>query len=188
MSPSSSLSSAFVPTRTIALIGMMGAGKSSVGRKLAARLAMPFFDADIEVEAAAGMTISQLIKDYGEPEFRRLERRVMARLLEGPMHVLSTGGGAFMDPETRDLICSKAISVWLKADTEILVERATRHDNRPLLQGGDPRQIMTKLLAEREPVYAAADVMAASDNRPVDETVDRVLKALSAFTTSKVAS
>jgi shikimate kinase len=119
-----------------------------------------------------------LIKDYGEPEFRRLERRVMARLLNAPLHVLSTGGGAFMDEGTRALIRDKGISIWLKADTEILLERATRHDNRPLLQGGDPRQIMLKLLAEREPIYKQADITVESDDRPVDETVERLLQAL----------
>ncbi len=176
-----SRSSSLSPTRTIVLIGMMGAGKSSVGRRLATRLALPFADADAEVEAAAGMTISQLIKDYGEPEFRRLERRVMARLLDAPLHVLSTGGGAFMDADTRALIRDKGISVWLKADTEILLERALRHDNRPLLQGGDPRAIMLQLLQDREPVYAQADLTVESDARPVDETVERLVKALEEF-------
>jgi shikimate kinase len=183
--PSSSASSAFGPTRTVVLIGMMGAGKSSVGRRLASRLALPFADADTEVETAAGMSISQLIADYGEPEFRRLERRVMARLLDAPMHVLSTGGGAFMDDDTRNLIRDKGVSIWLKADSEILLERATRHDNRPLLKGGDPREIMTKLLAEREPVYAEADITVESDDRPVDETVERLLRALKAHAENK---
>lgn len=180
-SPSSSASSAFSPTRTVVLIGMMGAGKSSVGRRLAARLALPFADADTEVETAAGMSITRLISDYGEPEFRRLERRVMARLLDAPMHVLSTGGGAFMDESTRALIHQKGVSIWLKADPEILLERATRHDNRPLLQNGDPREIMTRLLAEREPVYAQANIVIESDDRPVDETVERLLRALKDF-------
>lgn len=181
-SRSSSGTSGFGPTRTVVLIGMMGAGKSSVGRRLASRLALPFADSDTEVETAAGMSISQLIKDYGEPEFRRLEQRVMARLLEAPMHVLSTGGGAFMNDETRALIHDKCISVWLKADTEILLERATRYDNRPLLQAGDPREIMLRLLAEREPIYAEANLIVESDGRPVDETVDRLLKALKVHT------
>jgi shikimate kinase len=185
ISRSSSVTSGFGPTRTIVLIGMMGAGKTSVGRRLASRLALPFADADTEVEAAAGMTISQLIKDYGEPEFRRLEKRVMARLLEAPMQVLSTGGGAFMNSDTRALISTKGISVWLKANTEILLERATRYDNRPLLQGGDPREIMTKLLAEREPIYALADITIESDGRPVDETVERLIKALKTYSETK---
>jgi shikimate kinase len=170
--------------RSIVLVGMMGAGKSSVGKKLAARLALPFIDADHEIEAAAGMSISQLMESYGEPEFRRLERRVMVRLLEGPMRVISTGGGAFMDPETRNLIRQRGISVWLKADPAILLERALRHDNRPLLRGGDPKQIMADLLKQREPIYAEADITAESDHRPVDETVTRVVKALENFTAS----
>lgn len=174
-------SSSFVPTRSIVLTGMMGAGKSSVGKRLAARLALPFFDADAEIETAAGMSVSRFFERYGEAEFRKGERRVIARLLEGPMHVLATGGGAFMDPDTRALIKKKAVSVWLTADLDTLLKRATRRDDRPLLQGGDPRAVMTKLLAERAPVYAEADVTVASDERPVDETVDRMLDALSAF-------
>ncbi len=171
-------SSSFSPTRTIVLVGMMGAGKTSVGRRLAAKLALPFADADAEIETAAGMSISRLMQDYGEPEFRRLERRIMARLLDAPMHVLSTGGGAFMDEDTRQLIRDKGVSIWLKADPEVLLERAMRHDNRPLLRGGDPREIMTKLLAEREPVYAQADITVESDDRPVDETIERLLRVL----------
>lgn len=179
--PSSSTSSNPHPHRTIVLIGMMGAGKSSVGRKLAARLSLPFFDADTEIETAAGMTITQFFDHYGEPEFRKGERRVIARLLEGPAHVLSTGGGAFMDTETRALIRGKAISVWLKAELDVLLDRALRKNDRPLLQTADPRETMKKLLAQREPVYAEADIVLESDDRPVDETVDRVLKELSAF-------
>ena len=178
------LSSSFVPTRTIVLIGMMGAGKSSVGRKLAARLALPYVDSDQEIETAAGMSITRFFDLYGENEFRKGERRVISRLLDGPMHVLSTGGGAFIDPDTRALIRSKTTSIWLKADLDILVERATRHNHRPLLQGGDPRAIMIKLLEERTPIYGEADIIAESDGRPVDETVDRVLIALSNQTPS----
>lgn len=182
---SSSISSGFNPTQSIILIGMMGAGKSSVGRRLAAKLALPFVDADAEIEAAAGMSISRLMSDYGEPEFRRLEKRVMARLLEAPMQVLSTGGGAFINDETRGLIRQKGISVWLKADTEILLERALRHDNRPLLQQGDPREIMSRLLKEREPIYEQADITVESDGRPVDETVDRMIKALKEYSEAR---
>lgn len=178
----------YTPPRTLVLIGMMGSGKTSVGRRLAAKLSLPFADADAEIETASGMSISQLIKDYGEPEFRRLERRVMARLLAMPTHVLSTGGGAYMNDETRALIRSNGISIWLKAETSLLLERALRHDNRPLLQGDDPRAIMEKLLAEREPVYAEADITLESDERPLDETVYRLIKALKAFDANSAPS
>jgi shikimate kinase len=171
-------SSSYVPDRTIVLTGMMGVGKSSVGRKLAARLGVPFFDSDAEIEQAAGMTVAEFFKHYGETEFRKGERRVISRLLQGPAHVLSTGGGAFMDEETRALIDKKAISIWLKADHAIILERAMRRNNRPLLQGGDPRQKLADLLVSREPVYATADITVESNDRPVDETVDRVVKAL----------
>jgi shikimate kinase len=157
---------------------MMGAGKSSVGRRLAARLALPFFDADDEIAKAAGMPVTQIFADYGEPEFRRLEQRVIARLLDGPAHVLATGGGALMNPDTRALIRAKGISVWLKADPALLLERATRRDDRPMLQGGDPREKMDRLFAERMPVYAEADVIVECDDRPVEETVERVMEAL----------
>jgi shikimate kinase len=174
-------SSSFVPTHTIVLIGMMGVGKSSVGRKLAARLALPFFDADDEIEKAAGMPVKRIFADYGEPEFRRLERRVIARLLDGPMHVLSTGGGAFMDDGTRALIQDKAVSIWLTAKLDILIERTMRRDDRPLLKNGDPRDIMTELLATRAPIYAEANITVESDDRPVEETVTRALNALAGY-------
>jgi shikimate kinase len=171
----------FTPAKSIVLIGMPGSGKSAVGRKLAARFSIPFFDADEEIETAAGMRIEQIFERYGEAEFRKGERRVIARLLDQPVHVLATGGGAFMDSETRALIRAKAISVWLRADIETLIERTGRRTDRPLLKQGDPRQILERLSAERNPVYAEADVTADSDNRPAEETIDRVVKALAAF-------
>jgi shikimate kinase len=171
----------FIPARSIVIVGMPGSGKSSVGRKLAARFAIPFFDADEEIETAAGMNIEQIFERYGEAEFRKGERRVIARLLEQPIHVLATGGGAFMDPETRELIRAKAVSLWLRADLATLLERTSRRDNRPLLKQGDPRQILEQLMAARAPAYAEADVTADSDMRPTEETVDRVIKALSAY-------
>lgn len=177
----------FAPTRPIVLVGMMGAGKSSVGRKLAARLAVPFFDADTEVEAAAGMSVARVFETLGEAEFRKGERRVIARLLDKPVHVLATGGGAFMDDETRDLIRRRAVSVWLRASLDTLAERTGRRDDRPLLQGGNPREILHRLMTEREPVYAQADVTVDSDTRPTDETVDRVLKALAEYTPNQKA-
>ena len=171
----------FVPAKSVAIIGMPGAGKSSVGRKLAARLAMPFFDADQEIEAAAGMTIEQLFERFGEAEFRKGERRVIARLLEQPMHVLATGGGAFMDPETRALIRARAVSVWLRADMQTLIERTGRRFDRPLLKEGDRRDVLQRLLDERGPIYAEADIVLDSDNRPAEETAERIQKALAAF-------
>jgi shikimate kinase len=172
--------SSLVLNRTIVLTGMMGAGKSSVGRRLAAQLALPFFDVDDEIVKAAGMPVVQIFADYGEPEFRRLEQRIIARLLDGPAHVLSTGGGAFMNEDTRALVRAKGISVWLKADPALLLERIMRRDDRPMLHGGDPRATMDRLLAERIPIYAEADVTVECDNRPVDETVDRVTEAIPA--------
>lgn len=173
--------STYVPTHTIVLVGMMGAGKTSVGRRLAGRLGVSFIDSDDEIAEAAGMSIPRFFETYGEAEFRKGERKVIARLLDRPAHVLSTGGGAFMDEETRALIGSKAISVWLHADPSILIERATRHNNRPLLHGDNPEQRMAELLEKRLPVYALADITVISDNHPIDETVDRVIKALSDF-------
>jgi len=181
MSASLSEAAAYVPTRSLAILGMPGSGKSSVGRKLAARFAIPFFDADEEIEAAAGMKITQIFERYGEPEFRKGERRVIARLLEQPLHVLATGGGAFMDPETRALIKARTTSIWLRADLDTLYERTSRRGDRPLLANVDARQTLARLLAERTPHYAEADVTVDTDTRPAEETVDRVLKALGAF-------
>src|ERR1700735_2379446 len=126
------------PAKSLVIIGMPGSGKSSIGRKLAARLGIPFFDADDEIETAAGMRIEQIFERFGEAEFRKGERRVVARLLDQPPHVLATGGGAFMDPETRALIRTKAVSVWLRADLATLIERTSRRDDRPLLKQGAP--------------------------------------------------
>jgi len=175
----------FIPSKSIVIVGGPGVGKSSIGRKLAARFAIPFFDADEEIEKAAGMNIEQIFERFGEAEFRKGERRVIARLLDQPTHILATGGGAFMDQETRAIIRAKAISVWLRADITTLFERTSRRSDRPLLKQGDPRAILEKLLAERSPFYAEADVVADSDNRPAEETVERVVKALSAFVPKK---
>ena len=172
----------FAPSKSVVIIGMPGSGKSAVGRKLAARFSIPFHDSDEEVEAAAGMKIEQIFERFGEAEFRKGERRVIGRLLDQPVHVLATGGGAFMDAETRELIRSKAVSVWLRADLETLVERTSRRSDRPLLKGGDAREILKKLGAEREPFYSQADITVDSDNRPTDETVERIVRALSDFT------
>ncbi|HSK41308.1 MAG TPA: shikimate kinase [Arenibaculum sp.] len=168
--------------RTIVLIGLMGAGKTSIGRRLATRLGLPFRDADHEIEAAAGCTIQEFFERYGEDEFRAGERRVIARLLtEEPVHVLATGGGAYMDPRIREMIRRHAISVWLRAGLDLLVERTGRRNNRPLLQRGDPRRILARLIDVRYPVYARADLTVDSDDSPLDEAADRVLQALKQY-------
>lgn len=166
------------PDRTITLVGLMGAGKSTVGRRLATRLDVPFVDADSEIEAAAGCTIPEIFERHGEAEFRAGERRVIARLLRGRPKVLATGGGAFMDPETRQRIKARAVSVWLRADLELLMARVARRDNRPLLKQGDPREIMERLMAERYPVYAQADITVESNEGPHDAIVERIVAAL----------
>ncbi|HPE29781.1 MAG TPA: shikimate kinase [Parvularculaceae bacterium] len=164
--------------RTVALIGMMGAGKTTIGRRLAPRLGLPFHDADAEIEAAAGMSVSDLFREHGEESFRRGEAQVMARLLEGPPIVLATGGGAILDPETRRLLKERAITVWLKADTDTIVKRATRRNTRPLLREGDPRATIERLLREREPYYSAADFAIESASGPHSETVGAIIEAL----------
>jgi len=166
------------PTRTIALVGLMGAGKTSIGRRLAQRLGLPFVDADAEIEAAARSTIEEIFLRHGEAAFRDGERRVIARLLEDPPHVLATGGGAFMDPATRAHLREYAVTVWLRADLELMLERVARRNNRPLLKAGDPRAVLERLIAERYPVYAEADVTVDSLEGPPDITVERVLAAL----------
>ena len=167
--------------RPIVMVGMMGAGKSAIGRRLAQRLGLPFVDADAEIERAAGCTIEEIFERHGEAAFRDGERRVIARLLDGPVGVLATGGGAFMDPETRARIRSRAITVWLKADLDTLVERVSRRGHRPLLKNGDPRAILTQLLEERGPIYAEADITVETGNAPAAATVERVIEALAAF-------
>jgi len=173
---------AFPVPRTIALVGLMGAGKSSIGRRLAQRLKVPFTDADSEIEVAAGATIEEIFERHGEAAFREGERRVIARLLEGPVQVLATGGGAFMDPTTRALLRQRAISVWLRADLDLLLSRVTRRNNRPLLKAGEPRAVLERLIAERYPVYAEADITVETVEGPPDATLDRVIEALAAFT------
>jgi shikimate kinase len=164
--------------KTLVLIGMMGAGKTSAGRRLAAVLNVPFKDADAEIEAAAGCTITEIFERFGEPEFRAGERKVILRLLQEPPHILATGGGAFMDPETRARIKESAISIWLKADIELLVERVARKDTRPLLRNTDSRAALERLLKQREPVYAEADITVQSDGGPHELVIKRILNAL----------
>lgn len=166
--------------RTIAFVGLMGSGKSTVGARVAAALGRRFVDADAELQTAANMTVAEIFEVYGEGEFRALERRVMARLLrEGPS-VLATGGGAFMDPSTRALIKESAVSVWLKADLDILMKRVGKRGVRPLLEADDPRAVMAELIEQRYPIYAEADLVVESEDGPHDATVERVIAALAA--------
>ena len=167
--------------RTIVLVGMMGAGKTTVGRRLAPRLGLPFFDADAEIEAAAGMAVSELFQQHGEESFRRGEAQIIKRLLDGPPHVLATGGGALIMEETRELISAKAVSVWLKADIDTIVRRATRRNTRPLLKQGDPHETIQKLLAEREPYYSAANIHIESQPGPHANTVNLLIEAIANF-------
>jgi len=164
--------------RSIVLIGMMGVGKSTIGRRLAVRLRLPFVDADTEIEAAAGMTIPEIFERHGEPHFRDGEARVIARLLDGGPVVLATGGGAFMREETRARIAAKAISIWLKADPDVIMRRVRRRADRPLLQTPDPEGTVTRLLSEREPVYRNADLTISSRDVPHDRIVEECIEAL----------
>jgi shikimate kinase len=168
--------------RSIVLVGMMGVGKSSVGRRLAARLAIPFTDADSEIEKAAGMTIAEIFARHGEPYFRSGEARVIARLLEGGPQVLATGGGAFMNSDTRALIKLKGISIWLHAEFDVLLRRTSkRRGDRPLLHTDDPPETLRKLLAEREPTYALADLTVQSREVAHDAIVADLMTVLAAF-------
>lgn len=167
--------------RPIVLIGMMGAGKSSVGRRLATRLGLAFVDADTEIEAAAGMSIADIFAEHGEDDFRSGERRVIARLINEPgPRVIATGGGAFVNPETRDLVKSSTVSVWLKAEVDVLMERVRRKATRPLLKTPDPEGTMRTLLAEREPIYAEADITVTTGHGPHQRVVNLILDALDA--------
>ena len=167
--------------RTIVLVGLMGAGKSCIGRRLAARLELAFADADSEIEAAAGCSIEDIFAHHGEAAFRDGERRVIQRLLSGPVQVVSTGGGAFIDARTRAEIRARGISVWLRAELDLLLKRTGRRNNRPLLKRGDPREILGRLIHERYPVYAEADVVVDSVDGPPDVTVERVANAVAAY-------
>ncbi|APL93567.1 shikimate kinase [Sphingobium sp. TA15] len=163
----------------IVLVGMMGVGKSTVGRRLAARLDVDFVDADEEIEKAAGMTISEMFERYGEAYFRDGERRVIARLMDGEPKVIATGGGAFMQEETRALILDHALAIWLNADIDTLVDRVSRREGRPLLKGKDPRAVLTELAAIRNPVYALCPIHVKSAAAPHDVAVDSIMEQLS---------
>ena len=164
--------------RTVALIGMMGAGKTKVGRLLAQRQGLKFIDADTEIQEAAGCSIEDIFETQGEAVFREGERKVIARLLNGPVHVLATGGGAFQNASTRAVIAERAVSVWLKADLDVLWERVSRRANRPMLKTADPQRTLADLIEKRYPVYALADLTVVSEGGPVEETVVRVEDAL----------
>jgi shikimate kinase len=166
--------------RTIALVGLMGAGKSSVGRRLAVQLGVPFKDADDEIVIAAGRPIADIFADRGEDEFRAGERRVIARILDAPPHILATGGGAFMNPITRVVLRQRATTVWLRADLDTLVKRVSRRDDRPLLRNVDARVVMANLMEQRYPTYAQADIVVESKEGPHHLTVDAVIAALRA--------
>ena len=167
--------------RSVVLVGLMGAGKTCIGKRLAERLDLPFVDADQEIEKAAGCSIADIFEAHGEQAFRDGERRVIARLLDGPPQVLATGGGAYMDPETRRAVRERGLAVWLRADLDLLVKRTAKRSHRPLLNNGDPRQILKDLMDKRYPVYAEADLVVDSRDGPPEETVKRALAAVKAY-------
>lgn len=167
--------------RTIVMVGMMGAGKSSIGRRLAARLGLPFVDADTEIEQAANATIPEIFETHGEAYFRDGERRVIQRLLDGTPKVLATGGGAFINAETREAIRAAGVSVWLKADRDLILQRVRRRSNRPLLKTPNPEATVDKLLAERDPIYAEADIHVQSRDVAHEVVIADMLSALDAW-------
>lgn len=165
----------------IVLVGMMGVGKSTVGKRLAMRLGLDFVDADEEIERAAGMSIAEIFARYGESYFRDGERRVISRLMDGAPKVIATGGGAFMQDETRALILDHALAIWLDADIDILVDRVGRREGRPLLKDKDPRKVLTELAAIRNPVYALAPIHIKSRAAPHEAAVEKILEALESW-------
>jgi shikimate kinase len=167
--------------RALVMVGMMGAGKSSIGRRLASRLGLPFVDADNEIEVAANASITEIFDRHGEEYFRDGERRVIRRLLDGEPKVLATGGGAFIEAETREAIRHDGISIWLQADRELILSRVKRRGNRPLLRSGDPAEIVDRLMGEREPVYAQANIHIRSRDVAHDDVVEDILLALDHF-------
>ena len=162
--------------RSIVMVGLMGCGKSAVGRRLAARLGLPFVDADEEIEKAAGQTIADIFAEHGEPYFREGERKVLARLMRSGPQVLATGGGAFMNAETRAAIAERGVSVWLRAELPLLLRRVAKRNNRPLLKDGDPEVVMQKLMDARYPVYAQADITVESRDVPHDVIVGEIIE------------
>ncbi len=169
-----------VGEKSIVLVGLMGAGKSSVGRRLATALDLPFKDADTEIELASNLTVPEFFEKHGEKAFRDGERKVISRLLADTQHVLATGGGAYMDPETRDIIAKNGCSVWLRADLDTLLKRCLKRNTRPLLRQGDPKQILNDLMQKRYPVYEEADITVESGDGPHDIVVKKIISALNA--------
>jgi len=167
--------------KTVVLVGLMGAGKTAIGKRLAQRLSLDFVDADKEIETAADCSIAEIFARHGEPSFRDGERRVILRLLDNAVHVLSTGGGAFMDSVTRSRIAERGISIWLRADLDLMLKRVSRRSDRPLLQVADPKAKLQELMAERYPVYGLADITVDSVDAPPEVTVERAQEALAAF-------
>jgi shikimate kinase len=179
--PPATLEAIAANDRSIVLVGLMGAGKTSVGRRLAKHLHLPFSDADAEIVKAAGLSIPDIFRLYGEPAFRDGERRVIERLMREGRKVLATGGGAFMDPDTRAIIRKRGISLWLRADLDVLVRRIGRRDDRPLLAGGDPRVILGGLIKQRYPMYAEADLIVDTGDEAADATVEKAIVALQTY-------
>ena len=171
--------------RSVVFVGLMGAGKTAIGRKVAATLGLPFTDSDHEIESVSRMTIPDLFDRYGEAEFRSLEQRVIARVLESGPQVLSTGGGAFMNEQTREAIAAGGLSVWLKADVDTLLDRVSKKQNRPLLRNADPRAVLERLMAERYPVYALADVTVATRDERKEVIAGEVIEALGRHLTAR---
>lgn len=180
-SPGSMPATLFKPDRSIVLVGLMGAGKSTVGRRLAKRLGLPFADSDDEIELAADHKIAEIFDRFGEPSFRDGERRVIARLIEGPPKVIATGGGAFMNEATRRLILERCIAIWLDADLEILAERVSRRDHRPLLKDRDPLPLLHELARARNPIYSEAHLHIRGEPAPHERSVQQILDALAAW-------
>jgi shikimate kinase len=166
------------PDRSIVLVGLMGAGKSTVGRRLAKRLGMDFVDSDDEIERAADHKISEIFERFGEAGFRDGERRVIARLIDGPPKVIATGGGAFVDPETRKLILERCLAIWLDANLETLAERVSRRNHRPLLKDKEPLPLLRDLASRRNPIYAEAHLHIRSEPNPHEKAVDRIVSAI----------
>jgi len=171
-------SSSLVLPKSLILVGMMGAGKSSIGWRIAKKLGLEFYDSDQEVERAAGCSVADIFQTWGEKAFRDTERRVIKRLLTEKVQVISTGDSAFIDEENRDLIKEHAISLWLRANPDILYERVIRRDTRPLLNEGDPREILQEMVDKRYPIYGEADLIVDSNDDAHEATVDRVIEAL----------
>lgn len=189
-SPDNSLSQprSVVGNKSIVLVGLMGAGKSSVGRRLATALNLPFKDADTEIELASNLTVPEFFEKHGEKAFREGERKVISRLLADTQHVLATGGGAYMDPETRDIIATNGCSVWLRADLETLLKRCLKRNTRPLLLQGDPKQILNDLIQKRYPVYGEADITVEGGDGPHENVVKKIISALTAHNSAEPLS